>query len=349
MKLLIIADLHLRLQEPYGKINPETGLNTRLEDKLKLLKFLVDRAIEEEVDGFVILGDVFDRLNPPEVMRQAFINTLVLPLKDAKIPLHILIGNHDTNLSGTTNMMAEDVLGAFKLYDTIDISQTIIGDQSCIFVPFGYDILSVKGMAKHSIVFGHEEIRGASIGAQNWIPTEGIKAESLKDYKLVILGHIHKPQQVADNIYYVGALAKQNFGERDEGQRTILLTVDSNSDCQIESISLPDRPFVQYELNETDKVKLPVPPKGAVVKLVLKGSRSWIGSRNLESAKNALIERGAQQVLFDFKPTDSLGVSLDDKELESGKSLSQEVKDYAEKIDGPENRLEIGIKLMEEV
>ena len=46
IKLLHLADVHIGM-ENYGRLNPETGLNTRLHDFLDTLDEAVTRAIEE--------------------------------------------------------------------------------------------------------------------------------------------------------------------------------------------------------------------------------------------------------------------------------------------------------------
>ena len=49
LKILHFSDLHLGV-ESYGRLNPETGLSTRLEDFLKVLDQVVDYALENKVD-----------------------------------------------------------------------------------------------------------------------------------------------------------------------------------------------------------------------------------------------------------------------------------------------------------
>ena len=49
MKFLHIADIHLGM-ENYGRIDPSTGLHTRLKDFIKCFSFAIDIALEEKVD-----------------------------------------------------------------------------------------------------------------------------------------------------------------------------------------------------------------------------------------------------------------------------------------------------------
>jgi exonuclease SbcD len=50
IKILHISDIHLGSSFSHGRLNPETGLNTRLEDFTKCLNLCIDRAIAEPVD-----------------------------------------------------------------------------------------------------------------------------------------------------------------------------------------------------------------------------------------------------------------------------------------------------------
>jgi DNA repair protein SbcD/Mre11 len=93
MKILHFADLHLGV-ETYGKINPETGVSTRLDDFLKAFDKLVDYALENQVDLVLFCGDAYKSREPNQTQQREFarrINRLAV----AGIPIFLLIGNHD--------------------------------------------------------------------------------------------------------------------------------------------------------------------------------------------------------------------------------------------------------------
>lgn len=87
------ADVHLGV-ETYGKYNPETGLNTRLEDFTQALNQAVDRALEERADIAVFAGDAYKARDPNQTHQRAFASCLKR-LTDAGVPVVMLIGNHD--------------------------------------------------------------------------------------------------------------------------------------------------------------------------------------------------------------------------------------------------------------
>jgi exonuclease SbcD len=93
VRLMHFADVHLGV-ETYGKFNPETGLNTRLEDFTQSLNQAVDRALEEQVDIAVFAGDAYKARDPNQTHQRAFAGCLKR-LTDAGVPVVLLIGNHD--------------------------------------------------------------------------------------------------------------------------------------------------------------------------------------------------------------------------------------------------------------
>ena len=93
MKILHFSDLHLGV-ETYGKINPETGVSTRLDDFLAALDKLVDYALENKIDLVLFCGDAYKSREPSQTQQREFakrINRLV----GGGIPIFILVGNHD--------------------------------------------------------------------------------------------------------------------------------------------------------------------------------------------------------------------------------------------------------------
>jgi exonuclease SbcD len=93
MKILHFADLHLGV-ETYGRLNPETGLPTRLEDFLKALDKVVDYAIENKVDLVLFCGDAYKSREPTQTQQREFAKR-IYRLSTSGIPIFLLIGNHD--------------------------------------------------------------------------------------------------------------------------------------------------------------------------------------------------------------------------------------------------------------
>lgn len=92
-----LADVHIGM-ENYGRLNPETGLNTRLHDFLDTLDEAVDRAIADTVDAVVVAGDVYKSRDPSPTHQREFARR-VLRLIRAGIEVVLVPGNHDTPMA----------------------------------------------------------------------------------------------------------------------------------------------------------------------------------------------------------------------------------------------------------
>lgn len=97
IKLLHLADVHIGM-ENYGRVNPETGLNTRLHDFLDTLDEAVDRAIEERVDAVVVAGDVYKSRDPSPTHQRELARRIIRLIKN---DVHVVLvpGNHDTPMA----------------------------------------------------------------------------------------------------------------------------------------------------------------------------------------------------------------------------------------------------------
>ncbi|MGQ0792918.1 MAG: metallophosphoesterase family protein [Deltaproteobacteria bacterium] len=94
IKFIHLSDLHIGF-ETHGKINPRTGRNTRLEDVLGSLDFIVDAAVRECVDLVLIAGDVFHRGNPHPTEETEFARRIARLADEASCRVVIVLGNHD--------------------------------------------------------------------------------------------------------------------------------------------------------------------------------------------------------------------------------------------------------------
>jgi exonuclease SbcD len=120
IKVLHFSDIHLGSGFSHGRINPETGLNTRLEDFINSLKLCIDRAINEPVDIVLFGGDAFPDATPPPYIQEAFA-TQFRRLADANIPTILLVGNHDQHSQGNGG-------ASLCIYRTLAVPGFIVGD-----------------------------------------------------------------------------------------------------------------------------------------------------------------------------------------------------------------------------
>ncbi len=93
MKILHFADLHLGV-ESYGRIDPASGLSSRLLDFLSALDQVVDYALENKVDMVLFCGDAYKSRDPSQTQQREFAKR-IKRLSTSGTPVFLLIGNHD--------------------------------------------------------------------------------------------------------------------------------------------------------------------------------------------------------------------------------------------------------------
>jgi exonuclease SbcD len=121
IKILHFSDIHIGSGFSHGKTNPETGLNTRLEDFTRTLSRCLDRAISEPVDLVIFGGDAFPDSTPPPFVKEAFANQF-RRLVDAQIPTVLLVGNHDQHSQGQGG-------ASLGIYRSLGVPGFIVGDR----------------------------------------------------------------------------------------------------------------------------------------------------------------------------------------------------------------------------
>jgi DNA repair protein SbcD/Mre11 len=121
LKILHLSDIHMGSSFSHGRINPETGLNTRLEDFVKSLSTCIDRAIAEPVDLVLFGGDAFPDATPAPYVQEAFASQF-RRLADADIPTILLVGNHDQHTQGQGG-------ASLSIYRTLAVPRFIVGDR----------------------------------------------------------------------------------------------------------------------------------------------------------------------------------------------------------------------------
>jgi exonuclease SbcD len=116
MKLVHFADLHLGV-ERYSRLDPETGLPSRLLDFLGALDQLVDYAIAEKVDLVLFAGDAYQSREPGQTHQREFAKR-IRRLTEAGIPILLLVGNHDmpNALGRATSTEIFDTLGVTRVH-----------------------------------------------------------------------------------------------------------------------------------------------------------------------------------------------------------------------------------------
>lgn len=251
MKLLHFSDIHIGM-ENYAKLDPETGLSTRLLDFFKTFDFIVDLAIKEDVDAVVFAGDAYKTRDPNPTQQRGF-GERIKKLAKAGIPVILVVGNHDTpNAQGKANTL--DIYSALEI-DNVWVSRQIqllniltkSGNLQIITLPWLHknDYKTVGDKLKSlynkistdspAIFLSHAEVEGASYGSEKGMAIANdvtIPLSLLQDKRLayVALGHIHKHQVLSKNplVVYSGSPQRIDFGEEKEEKGIVLVKLMNN-------------------------------------------------------------------------------------------------------------------------
>ncbi len=140
IKFFHTADVHLGV-ENYGKIDPKTGIHSRLWDFKNSFEQCVGLAIQQNVDFFLFCGDAYKTAYPTPTQQKIFLQ-LLFKLQKATIPIVLVVGNHDHPLSfgkaNSLDIFKELPLDGFYVFSKPDILKlkTKNGDVQIVGIPW---------------------------------------------------------------------------------------------------------------------------------------------------------------------------------------------------------------------
>ncbi len=117
IRLLHFSDLHLGV-ENYGRLDPQTGLSTRLGDFLASLDAIVDCALTEDIDLVLFCGDAYHSVHPSPTYQREFARR-IRRLSAAGVLVFLLAGNHDLPLAAGKATSTE-------IFDTLEIPNVVV-------------------------------------------------------------------------------------------------------------------------------------------------------------------------------------------------------------------------------
>jgi len=124
IRILHFADLHLGV-ETYGRPDPQTGLNTRFLDFLRVLDEVVAFALNSQVDLALFCGDAYKSRDPSQTQQREFAKRLAR-LSAAGIPTFLLVGNHDLpNAPGRAT--------AVDIFDTLQVANITVANKAATY------------------------------------------------------------------------------------------------------------------------------------------------------------------------------------------------------------------------
>jgi len=276
-RLVISADWHIGHRSRYP---------AHTEDLRKAAYGIVEAAINQKADYFIIAGDGTDR--PTRLGRADlfFLRDIFSRLKDARITVYYVLGNHDSHKAGMNETNELPVVTVFDtLVNFIDVNNYLTKGLIPIAVgaelllvpylirgdklphpskPFGMKRLAIlhqtTGGVKYTGFVDHA--RDLAENSEEWI----FLASDLDVFKAdaIVSGHIHTTRPAREGkheVLYTGSTCISNFGEADSGNSYFVVGFDG--EFHIERVKIPQRRWL---------ISRGLPAKitpGAVYKLVL--------------------------------------------------------------------------------
>jgi exonuclease SbcD len=275
MKTIICGDTHIGAVFGLGRANGSGG-NTRVDDYERSLNFIIDYAIQNEVDVFIQTGDLFEVRNPTTEHIQ-IADRAIKRLSDANIFTAIIMGNHDYRKTGDsyTSALATMQANSYKNVRILLKPESIIysnksGDsQAMLLIPYRDKRMYPGSGAKESTDLFNEHIKELSSRIPSQIPSIAVGhnfffegnyfdfgghevlafPDSFSNLDAVVMGHYHEFKRIRTSnpaAYYVGSLEKTNFGDSDIDK--FFLVFDSEKK-EFEKIKTPTRELIDLSLD----------------------------------------------------------------------------------------------------
>lgn len=332
---LFFSDFHLHERKEFSRIDPITGLNTRLTEGLNILDQIIEIIDKHHINSIYHLGDVFelkDRV-PNHIIIEFQTRLLAITSKHR---FFSLLGNHDFNLPNYP------ILSIFESgnndFNFINKPGSI--DSSLYVIPFQRNWEDFKREWKKahefpiSILLIHQDIPGGvyetgkSIGGVWDLETDpGI---------LYLAGHLHKPQKV-HGIQFLGSPYPTKFLPQDDGDYYIWLY--NSKTKQLRPLQLNYSKFISLNYYELDYPNYPIDFKEIIqdnyVRIVGEVNKEDIDPKIKKDIKINLEKLGAKAVIFNIKIKQQSQTKIESKTLEGGDKeiISQYAKENVSDLD----------------
>src|SRR5262245_18983265 len=158
IRVLHFADLHVGM-ENYGRIDPQTGISSRIRDFLDRLDEVIAYALDQEADLVIFAGDAFKTRDPDPTQQREF-GLRIKSLAD-RVPVFMLVGNHDV-----PGMAARAT--SIDIFRALEVPNIIVGrtiDSQVVQTRRGPVFLAWVPFPVRSRLLAQEEHKGASVEA----------------------------------------------------------------------------------------------------------------------------------------------------------------------------------------
>lgn len=260
MKFIHLSDLHL------GKRVNEFSM---IEDQEYILTKIINVIDEEEPDGVLIAGDVYDRTIPSEDAMKLWDNFLI-KLAKRKVPVYAISGNHDSAVrfsdhsklvettgihlapvfNGEVEMVSvEDKDGKVNIYMLPFVKPVVVRQffpeeeikdytDACRVVVEHMNV----NEKERNILIAHQFVTGAARCESEEVVVGGLDNVDVSVFDVfdyVALGHIHGKQSIGrETVRYCGTPLKYSFSEKDHQKSVSVVEIGKKGEVVIREIPL---------------------------------------------------------------------------------------------------------------
>ena len=260
MKILHLAELHL------GKILQEQSL---IEDQEYMLKEIIEIIKNENIEAVLISGDVYDRSVPPAEAVNLLDNFLKILIKELKIKVFIISGNHDSKdrlgfgskifedeglyieskYNGNLRKVElEDSHGKINIYmlpfvKPIEVKDFFEDDLENNYNTAIHKIIEKEKINKdeRNIIMVHQFVTAGTIEPERTESEiislggiENVDVSNFDDFDYVAIGHVHRPQQIGrKEARYAGTMLKYSFSEINHNKSVPIIDFKEKGNIEI--------------------------------------------------------------------------------------------------------------------
>ena len=260
MKILHLADLHL------GKILQEQSL---IEDQEYMLKEIIKIIKNEDIGAVLISGDVYDRSVPHAEAVNLLDNFLKILIKELKIKVFIISGNHDSKdrlgfgskifedeglyieskYNGNLRKIEiEDEYGKLNIYmlpfiKPVEVKQYFEDDLENNYNTAINKIIKKEKINKEerNIILVHQFVTAGTVEperSESEVLTlggiENVDVSNFDDFDYVAIGHVHRPQKIGrDTARYAGTMLKYSFSEINHNKTVPIIDFKEKGNIEI--------------------------------------------------------------------------------------------------------------------
>jgi len=328
-KTLIIGDVHIGKGLSLGKPGIGNAFNSRINDQIRLLDWIIDVIEENQVDRVILTGDIFEDTRPEFYLFKIFIDWLKR-LELQSVDCHIISGNHDIKRSGNVYSSVLDIISSLDFEHIFyHKSLTTVHTPGVSFTLLPYK--DRRGMNAETNTQALKSIEDCISYEVSGIPHDDIKVlvghlalensiyvgDEIDDfqnelicplslflnYQYTWMGHVHRPQIASykPHIAHIGSLDLSDYGETNHTK--ILILFDPNLEDHFKEIPVPSRPL--------RRLKISIPENNDSTEYVIEAVKTHNETLNY---KNALVKLeitiNGEQVGVDKKKIEEFIYSL---------------------------------------